>query len=404
MTQDTLNEAQRCLLCKAPRCTAACPVKTPVPQAMSLTREGRHTDAAELLFWNNPLSSITCQVCDVKRFCYGHCVLNARKVPIKWFNVEKETSVPFVESLHLALPFPGKGAKRVAVVGAGPAGIAASFWLRRKGFSVTLYDKNPKVGGVLRYGIPSFRLPKDIVDQYERLLREAGVVFVGQVAIGTDITLKGLRKSYDAVLLCCGAEIARKMGIPGEDEPFVLEALEYLKTPSEFTLGKKVIVIGGGNVAMDAARTAVRSGHDTTILYRKTFENMPAGKDEVEDTKEDGVKFEVFTVPVELRKGKGHNVAIVRSCENYTTEEGKVATRILEGTDREFPFDTMIEAVSEKPDYKILDGNDPSEMEDVFLVGDYAYGPRTVVEAVQSAKDAVAKLDAFLGGDNSETA
>ena len=176
----------------------------------------------------------------------------------------------------------------------------------------------------------------------------------------------------------------------------MLHALEFLKEPSAYELGKNVIVIGGGNVAMDACRTAIRRGCDTTVVYRKTFENMPANHLEVEEAQAEGVKFRVFEVPVEVRKDGDRVYAILRNCENYETEDGKINTRVIEGTDHELDFDTMIVAVSEKADKSILDGYDHDENPDIFKAGDYFYGPRTVVEAVQSAKLAVADMISYL--------
>ncbi len=388
-------EASRCLLCKKPKCSEACPVHTDVPSAMKLYREGNLTDAAKMLFENNPLSAITSQVCDWQIFCKGHCVLNARKMPVRWYEIEQEISMSYLPEAHIEIDVPDNG-KKVAVIGAGPCGIAASMWLRKKGVSVTLYDSFDRVGGVLRYGIPDFRLDKKYVDAYERILNEIGVVFVGNTTLGKEITIESLRKEFDAIVVAAGAWVAKEMRIPGEDLPGVLHALEFLKEPSAYELGKNVIVIGGGNVAMDACRTAIRRGCDTTVVYRKTFENMPANHLEVEEAQAEGVKFRVFEVPVEVRKDGDRVYAILRNCENYETEDGKINTRVIEGTDHELDFDTMIVAVSEKADKSILDGYDHDENPDIFKAGDYFYGPRTVVEAVQSAKLAVADMISYL--------
>ena len=402
-------ESLRCLLCKNARCSAACPVRTDVPAAMRLYREGRTEEAARLLFDNNPLSAVTCQVCDWKRFCYGHCVLNAKGVPVKWYEVEQEISMAFLETARLDVP--RSNGRSVAVIGAGPAGIAASIFLRRKGFSVSLYDSHRQIGGVLRYGIPAFRLDKRYVDAYERLLSDAGVEFHGGVRVGKDLSLKSIRESHDAVLIAGGAEKARRMRIPGEDLPCVIPALDYLERPGDYDLGRKVIVVGGGNVAMDACRTAVRTGAETWVYYRKTFENMPANALEVSQAREEGVQFAVFQVPVSLSMRDGRGVAVVRDCENVTGEDGRLATRIIDGTDHEVVFDSMIIAVSESVDYSLLDGSDAqtddhgwlltdesqqTSLPGVFLAGDFLLGPKTVVQAVQSAKLASDGIEEYL--------
>lgn len=375
----------------------ACPVHTNVPDSMRLYREGKTAEAAKALFENNPFSAITCQVCDWALFCYGHCVLNAKKVPVRWYEIEQEISMPYIlGDAHVELPAQETG-KKAAIVGAGPAGVAAAIWLRQKGVAVDLYDSFPLVGGVLRYGIPDFRLDKKYVDAYERILDEIGVVFHGGVQIGKDITVKALKDSHDAVLMAAGAWVAKEMRIPGEDNPHVIHALEFLKEPEKYNLGNKVLVVGGGNVAMDACRTAVRRGCDTTVVYRKTYENMPANKLEVKESQEEGVKYEVFTVPVEVKTSGSRTYAIVRKCENYTREDGSLATRILDGTDFEMDFDTMIVAVSEGVDKDLMEGAYPDGLEGVFTAGDYNYGPKTVVEAVQSAKEQVEVISSFLG-------
>ena len=388
-------EAQRCLLCKKARCSEACPVHTDVPVAMQLYREGKIAEAARLLFENNPFSAITAQVCEWKEFCYGHCILNLRGEPVRWYEIEQEISMAYLLEAHPEAPAADTG-RKVAVVGAGPAGITAALRLRRLGHAVDLFDVFPRAGGVLRYGIPDFRLDKRYVDAYERILGEAGVRFIGRTRIGKDRSLADLREAYDAVLLAAGAWVARALAIPGEEDPHVIPALDFLKDPDRFDLGRKVIVVGGGNVAMDACRTAIRKGCEVTDVYRKNYENMPANPAEVREAQADGVAFQVFTVPVAVRMHDGQRVAVVRSCENYTREDGSLATRILDGTDREIPFDSMIVSISQSADKRLYEGVDPADMPDVFTAGDYALGPRTVVEAVQDAKAAADRIAAFL--------
>ena len=388
-------EAQRCLLCKKARCSEACPVHTDVPAAMKLYREGQPEEAARMLFDNNPFSAITCQVCDWAKFCYGHCVLNAKKMPVKWYEIEQEISMEYLLRAHVDVPQERTG-KKVAIVGAGPAGIAAAIWLRQAGHDVDLYDRFERIGGVLRYGIPDFRLDKKYVDAYERILSEAGVCFSGNMTLGGNLSLEDLRASHDAVMVAAGAWVARELDIPGEEDPHVIHALDFLMAPQKYDLGHRVMVVGGGNVSMDACRTAVRRGCDTTVVYRKTFENMPANQQEVREAQEEGVKFEIFQVPVAIRKDGDGLVAVVRNCENYTKEDGRLATRILPGTDHDMPFDTMIVSISENVDKNLLGGKTPEQMPDVFTAGDFSYGPKTVVEAVQSAKEAVSRIREFL--------
>lgn len=398
-------EAGRCLLCKVPKCSAACAVRTDVPSAMKSYREGKPEEAADILFRNNPFSAITSLVCDWQKNCLGHCVLNSRKMPVRWHEIEEEVSCGYLFNAHIT---PGNdNGKSVAIVGAGPAGITAALRLREKGCAVTIFDKNARPGGVLRYGIPEFRLDRKYIDQYERLLNETGVEFKGGVNAGEDITLDALRDRFNAVLITCGAAIPRKLDIPGEDNADIIYALDYLKDPSAFKLGGKVLVIGGGNVTMDACRTAKRLGHDTHVYYRKSFENMPANSLEVREAMEEGVEFHLFEVPVAIRAHK----AVMRRCENVTGPDGRVSTKMLEGTDYEVEFDSMLVAISASVDYSIFgengiamenkrpvtDEGQQTSLPGVFLAGDFILGPATVVEAVASAKTAVRGITAFLG-------
>ena len=402
------TEASRCLLCKIPKCSQACPVHTPVPECMALYREGRLEEAGEKLFENNPLSAVTSQVCDWKQFCLGHCVLNVKQAPVRWYEIEQEISGRYLlEKASLERKSSALEGRRIALVGAGPVGIAAAVWLYEAGADVSLYDSNPRVGGVLRYGIPEFRLAKKWCDAYEKLLTDAGISFHGGVQVGKDVKLSALSASFDAVLLGTGAEKPVSLGIPGEER--TVQALSFLKNPDAFDLGRKVIVIGGGNVAMDACRTAARKGCETWVYYRKTYENMPANPMEVEEARADGVQFKVFQAPVEVQEGG----VVFRDCENVQPEGGgRVVTRIIDGTDHFVSCDTLLVAISEKPDFGFLAGTGAVLNQDgwpvlgedqrveglpnVWVAGDFCYGPRSVVEAVASARLAVDQILARL--------
>ncbi|MBR4774519.1 MAG: FAD-dependent oxidoreductase [Bacteroidales bacterium] len=402
------TEASRCLLCKIPKCSQACPVHTPVPECMALYREGKLEEAGRILFENNPLSAVTSQVCDWKQFCLGHCVLNIKQVPVRWYEIEQEISGAYLLSgASLERKSTVLEGRRIALVGAGPVGIAAAVWLYQAGADVSLYDANPRLGGVLRYGIPEFRLAKKWCDAYEKLIADAGIAFHGGVQVGRDVKLSALSASFDAVLLGAGAEVPARLGIPGEER--AVQALPFLKNPEAFELGRKVIVVGGGNVAMDACRTAVRQGCETWVYYRKTYENMPANPAEVIEARADGVQFKVFQAPVQVQEGG----VVFRDCENVQPEDGgRVVTRIIDGTDHFVACDTLLVAISEKPDFGFLAGtgavmdqwgwpvlNEGQQVEgltNVWVAGDFCSGPRTVVEAVASARIAVDSILARL--------
>ncbi len=405
------NEALRCLLCKKPKCSLqGCPVHTPIPECMQLYREDKLDEAGKILFDNNPLSAITSRVCDWRQFCFGNCILNVKKIPVRWYEIEQEISDAYLFSVTLKRESDLLSGKRVALVGAGPVGIVAAIWLYRLGAEVSIADANPRIGGVLRYGIPGFRLDKKYVNAYERLLLGAGIEFQGGIEVGRDIELARVAARYDAVLLGTGAEKAALLNIPGEGKG--LQALPFLKNPSAFDLGRKVIVIGGGNVAMDASRTAVRHGAETWIYYRKDYGNMPANPIEVEEAMRDGVHFRVFQAPVEVRTGS----VVFCDCENVTDPAtGKVRTRIIEGTEHEVECDTLLSAISEKPDFSVFNGCEPvldekgdlvvdenglasiQGIDNVYVAGDFLFGPKTVVEAVASARKAVDAIIARFG-------
>ncbi len=399
-------EASKCLLCPKPRCAMmGCPVHTSIPECMKLYKEGKLVEAGEILFSNNPFSAITSIVCDWKAYCYGKCVLNAKKDPVKWYEIEQEISKAYLKTVHPNIQ--EEKNKKVAIIGTGPAGLSAAIFLRNKGYQVTVYDREERIGGVLRYGIPDFRLDKNLVDEYERIIKEYGIQFVGDTEVGKDIFVTDLKKDYDAILIASGAVKENALRIPGEDKPTVINSLAFLKDHSLIDSASKVIVIGGGNVAMDAARSAKRCGKDVSIYYRKTFENMPANPLEVKEAQEEGVEFKVFEAPVEVKDKS----VIFRNCENVVDEQGKTRTKIIDGTDHEVPCDALIVAAGETIDLSVFDKELPTlnkwnypEVNDknmtsfdgIFVAGDFILGAKTVVEAIASAKVAVSGIESYL--------
>lgn len=395
------------MLCKKPKCSLqGCPVHTPVPECMALYRADKLDEAGAILFQNNPLSAITSQVCDWRQFCYGNCVLNVKKIPVRWYEIEQEISDRYLFQHRLVRVSDELKGRRIALVGTGPVGLASAVWLYQAGAEITLYDANLRLGGVLRYGIPGFRLNKKYVDVYESMFFLAGMLFRGGVKVGRDISLAELSASYDAVLVGAGAEKPATLNIPGEERS--VQALPFLKDPSALKMGPKVIVIGGGNVAMDACRMARSLGYETWVYYRKTFENMPANPGEVEAAQYEGVRFKLFQAPVELKE----DGVVFRDCVNDMDADGKIVTRILDDTDHFVPCDTLITAISERPDYDMLKGlpvkmdasgkpvwNEDQKLEglpNVWVAGDFCLGATTVVEAVASARVAVKNIKQTL--------
>lgn len=393
-----LLEADRCLLCKNARCQANCPISTEIPEVVKLFKEDKIMEAGEILFNNNPLSAACAIVCPHEDQCKGNCIRGIKSEPVSFCEIEEYISKEYLykvkfESIE-------KRNESIAIIGAGPAGITLSIALARKGFKVTLFDAHEKIGGVLRYGIPEYRLPNSMIDRYEEILLELGVKIRPNTLIGPVITLDKLFfDGYKAVFIGTGVWNPKTLDIKGESLGNVHYAIDYLKSPQVYNLGKKVAVIGAGNVAMDAARVAKRSGaEEVYVAYRKGFENMPCTKVELEEAKEDGVKFELFKAPLELIE---EGIKYIET-KNEVTEDGRINTVTLEGTEGIFNCDSIIIAVSQSPRKNIVanttgletnkwgllltDDKGHTTKDGVFASGDVVTGANTVVHAVAYAK------------------
>ena len=393
-----LLEADRCLLCKNARCQANCPISTEIPEVVKLFKEDKIMEAGEILFNNNPLSAACAIVCPHEDQCKGNCIRGIKSEPVSFCEIEEYISKEYLykvkfESIE-------KRNESIAIIVAGPAGITLSIALARKGFKVTLFDAHEKIGGVLRYGIPEYRLPNSMIDRYEEILLELGVKIRPNTLIGPVITLDKLFfDGYKAVFIGTGVWNPKTLDIKGESLGNVHYAIDYLKSPQVYNLGKKVAVIGAGNVAMDAARVAKRSGaEEVYVVYRKGFENMPCTKVELEEAKEDGVKFELFKAPLELTE---EGIKYIET-KNEVTEDGRINTVTLEGTEGIFNCDSIIIAVSQSPRKNIVanttgletnkwgllltDDKGHTTKDGVFASGDVVTGANTVVHAVAYAK------------------
>lgn len=391
-------EADRCLLCKNARCKANCPISTEIPEIIRLFKEGKLDEAGEILFENNPLSAVCAIVCPHEDQCKGNCIRGIKGEPIPFCEMEEFISLKYLKNVKLEKV--GNRDERIAIIGAGPAGITLSIILARKGFKVTLFDAHEKIGGVLRYGIPEYRLHNSIIDRYEEILIELGVKIRPNTLIGPVLTLDKLFfDGYKAVFIGTGVWNPKTLNIKGESLGNVHYAIDYLKSPNVYNLGKRVAVIGAGNVAMDAARVAKRNGaEEVYILYRKGFENMPCTRAELEEAKEDDVNFELFKAPIELTE---QGVKYIET-KNEVSEDGKVSTITIEGTEGMFECDSVIIAVSQSPRKNIVanttgldtnkwgllltDDKGHTTRNGVFASGDVVTGANTVVHAVSYAK------------------
>ncbi|MEE0931726.1 NAD(P)-dependent oxidoreductase [Clostridium sp. D43t1_170807_H7] len=396
--KELLLEADRCLLCKNARCKANCPISTEIPEVVKLFKEGKIMEGGEILFNNNPLSAACAIVCPHEDQCKGNCIRGIKSEPVSFCEIEEYISREYLYKVKFDKVECRN--ERIAIIGAGPAGITLSIILARRGFKVTLFDAHEKIGGVLRYGIPEYRLKNSMIDRYEEILIELGVKIRPNTLIGPVITLDKLFfDGYKAVFIGTGVWNPKTLNIKGESLGNVHYAIDYLKSPQVYKLGKKVAVIGAGNVAMDAARVAKRSGaEEVYILYRKGFENMPCTRAELEEAKEDGIKFELFKAPVELTE---EGVKYIET-KNEVDESGRVNTVTIEGTEGMFNCDSTIIAVSQSPRKNIVantvgletnkwgllltDEKGHTTREGVFASGDVVTGANTVVHAVAYAK------------------
>lgn len=404
-------EADRCLLCKNARCKANCPISTEIPEVIRLFKEGKLDEAGEILFENNPLSAVCAIVCPHEDQCKGNCIRGIKGEPIPFCEMEEFISLKYLKNVKLEKV--GNRDERIAIIGAGPAGITLSIILARKGFKVTLFDAHEKIGGVLRYGIPEYRLHNSIIDRYEEILIELGVKIRPNTLIGPVLTLDKLFfDGYKAVFIGTGVWNPKTLNIKGESLGNVHYAIDYLKSPNVYNLGKKVAIIGAGNVAMDAARVAKRNGaEEVYILYRKGFENMPCTRAELEEAKEDDVNFELFKAPIELTE---QGVKYIET-KNEVSEDGKVSTITIEGTEGMFECDSVIIAVSQSPRKNIVanttgldtnkwgllltDDKGHTTRNGVFASGDVVTGANTVVHAVSYAKIVAESIEEYCNNN-----
>lgn len=352
-------EASRCLNCKNPRCVAGCPVNIKIPNFISALKEDELEKAGEIIRETSMLPSVCGRVCPQERQCEGKCVLGIKGSPVAIGALERYVG-DNTEAKKTTIEESGK---KVAIVGSGCAGITAAADLRKAGHDVTIFEALHKFGGVLRYGIPPFRLPRVVLDKEISNLKEMGVKFEKNVIVGKSITLKQLKEDgFDAIFICSGAGLPKMMNIPGENLNGVFSANEFLTrvnlmqaneetSPTPLKVGKSVAVIGGGNVAMDAARTAVRVGFENVyIVYRRTEAELPARLEEIRHAKEEGVNFVFLNAPKEILEKDGA-VAGMRFELMELGEPDESGRRSPVGTGRfkDLDVDTVIVALGTGP-------------------------------------------------------
>ncbi|WP_228156406.1 NAD(P)-dependent oxidoreductase [Arcobacter caeni] len=394
--QHIINSAQTCLDCKKPRCQTGCPVGTPIAEMIRLFLSGDIKEAGEKVFENNPLSIICSLVCPHEKHCEGHCILNKKSVPVNVGGIENYISTYYMNYREFEKPTPN--GRNLAIIGSGPAGISLAMMMAMKGYHVTIYEGNEQIGGVLRYGIPDFRLDKTILDKIEVNLKKLGVKIRKNIMIGKHITLDDMqRDGFDAIFIGTGVWAPKKLGIKGESLGNVHFAIDYLKTPKAYELGKKVVVIGAGNVAMDVARTVIRNGaNDVSIMYRKGEEDMPAEKIEKDHAKIDGVKFKLHSLPLELTEKGIRYITTNQEVNEECFEEADSILVAISQTARDLIVKNNTGLSLGENGLLQSDENGITARKGVFASGDVVTGARTVVEAVAFSKRVAISIEEFI--------
>ena len=403
MALHVMDEATRCLQCKNPQCLEGCPIKTPIPEVIRLLLDNRLDEAGQLLFNNNPLTTVCSLICNHENQCEGHCVLGKKGVPVHFSSIEQYISRTYAPKMTEGPP-PWNG-MRVAIVGSGPAGITIAIILARYGYKVTIFDNKEEIGGILRYGIPDFRLPKAVLDDIQyRHIEMQGIKIRPNTHIGGSIGVDDLfRDGYKAIFVGTGVWKPRALHIKGETLGHVHFGINYLNSPDSFKLGQRVIVIGAGNAAMDISRTARRKGSEyiTCFSLRK---KVAASNYEFSYARLEGVRFEYNKRPVEI-VDEG-----VIFCDVIENEDGTLTD--IEGTERLYEADSVIVAISQGPQNVIVrstqgletnesgllkaDSQGNTSRPGIFASGDVVHGARTVVEAVAHSKVVAESMHRYM--------
>ena len=404
MSLHIIDEANRCLNCKKPMCQKGCPVHTPIPHIIQMFKENQVMDAGKELFENNPMSVICSIVCNHEQQCAGKCVLGRKGNPVHFSSIENYISDTYLDRMEIQKV--EKKGKRVAVIGAGPAGLTAAIILVKAGYDVTIFEWKDEIGGIMRYGIPEFRLPKSILDRYKKRLLDMGIKIRPNTTIGAVLKIDDLlRDGYASIFVGTGVWKARNLGIHGECLGNVQFGIDYLANPSGYELGENVAVIGMGNAAMDVARTALRNGARHVTLYARGT-RAAASSHEISYAKLDGAEF-VFGKEIQYITEKGPVF-----CNSILDENGRAIG--CEEEEEQVEADSTIISISQGPRRKlirttvglegsekgllIVDENGMTTKPGVFAAGDVVSGSKTVVHAVEGAKIAAQGMIRYMEG------
>ena len=401
-----VEEANRCLNCKKPMCQQGCPVHTSIPVVIQLFKQNKLMEAGEMLFENNPLSAVCSIVCNHEKQCAGNCIRGRKDTPVHFSSIESYISDMYLDRMIVNRPEMKKD-KKAAVIGCGPAGMTVAIKLASQGYPVTIFEWKGKIGGMLQYGIPEYRLPKSFLDRYQKRMEEMGITIRTNTTIGSVLMIDNLfRDGYKSVFIGTGAELPRSLGIEGESFGNVHFGLNYLANPQGHKLGDTVAVIGMGNAAIDVARTALRNGSRHVTLYARS-KHVTASSSEVAYAELDGAEFQ-FGMQIQkiTEDGPVFKKAIFDEDDKVTGyEDGEIQVHA----------DSTIISISQVPRRKLarttegletterrllqVDENYMTTRPGVFGAGDVVTGAKTVVHAVDGAKKAAEAMIRYMEGE-----
>lgn len=432
--EEAQKEAERCLNCKNPLCVKGCPVSINIPAFIQEIKKGDIEAASKVISKYSTLPAICGRVCPQETQCEGKCIVGIKAEPVSIGKLERFVGDWAIQN-NAKVEIEEKKDEKVAIIGGGPAGLTAAGDLAKLGYNVTIYEALHKLGGVLSYGIPEFRLPKEeIVDKEIKKLYTLGVKVHTDSFVGRTFTVDDLldKEGYSAVFIGSGAGLPRFMNIPGENYNGVISANEFLTRvnlmkanrkdyATPIKIGKRVFIIGGGNVAMDAARTAKRLGADVTVLYRRGEAELPARREEIHHAKEEGIKFQFLVNPVEIigdEKGWVKEIKCVRMKLGEPDESGRAKFSVIDGSEFILEGETVIMSLGTSPNPLIADTtenlsiskwkgieadeNGKTSKEGIFAGGDAVTGAATVILAMEAGKKAAAEIDRYLRGKKAE--
>ena len=405
MSVHILEEARRCLNCKVPMCQKGCPIHTPIPKVIELMLSGKLDDAGRILFENNPLTTVCSLVCNHENQCEGHCVLGRKSAPVHFSSIENYISSTYSHKMNKG-PAPSNG-MRVAIIGSGPAGLTIAVILARKGYQVTIFEGKDKIGGVLRYGIPDFRLPKSVLDDFEYhhlVLKDIKVR--PNTTIGGAITIEDLfTDGYKSIFVGTGVWQPNTLRIKGETLGNVHFGINYLNNPDSYRLGETVNVIGAGNAAMDVCRTALRKGARYVNCFSLS-EKVAASKHEFDYAVLEGVQF--------FYNKKAKEIVDEGVIFEDVAEYSDGTYEIVPDSAKLYPADSTIISISQGPKSRLVNTTEGlhanrrgllvadeygrTTRPGIFASGDVVAGARTVVEAVAHSKMVAEAMDAYMQG------